>query len=108
MKIYFDGCAYYTRERFLEMIRSNADYIVDSSTTYYSDKIGYAKEAVSIDGQNYMVFKPEQLDDEEIMDLLSHSYGGFIKEILPEDFAKDLGLDSGYSITETKEIEVKE
>lgn len=90
------------------MVRSNAEYIVDPSTTYYSDKIGYAKETVCIDGQGYMVFKPEQLDDEEIIYLLSSSHGGFIKESLPEDFAKALGLDSGYSITGTKEIEVKE
>ena len=108
MKIYFDGNVYYTREKFLEMVRSNAEYIIDPSTTYYSDRIGYAKETVSIDGQGYMVFKPEQLDDEEMIYLLSHPYGGIIKEDFPEDFAKGLGLDSGFSITKTKEIEVKD
>lgn len=108
MKIYFDGHCYYTRERFLEMIRISAKYIVDPTTTYYSDKIGYAKETANVDGQCYMVFKPEQLEDEEIIDLLSLSHGGFIKEGLPKDFLKDFGIDSDYSITKTKEIEVKD
>lgn len=108
MKIYFDGVVYYTREKFLKMVRSNAEYIIDPTATYYSDKIGYAKESVSVDGQSHMVFKPEQLDDEEIIYLLSHSYGGFIGEIMSEELCKALGFGPGYSIKKTKEIEVKE
>ena len=72
MKIYFDGNVYYTREKFLEMVRSNDMYIIDPLGTYYSQKIGYAKEIVeNIDGRDWNVFKPEQLEDEEIIDLLS-------------------------------------
>jgi hypothetical protein len=108
MKIYFDGSVYYTRERFLRMVRSNAEYIIDPTTTYYSDKIGYAKETVTIEGQGYMVFKPEQLEDDEIIYLLSHYYGGFIKEKIAEELAKVFGFDSGYTLTKTTEIEVKE
>lgn len=108
MKIYFDGVVYYTRERFLEMVRSNAEYIIDPSTTYYSNKIGYAKESVSVDGQSYMVFKPEQLDDEEILDLLPRLYGGFISSIHMKELCKSLGIDFDCGITKIREIEVKE
>lgn len=108
MKIYYDGRVYYTRERFLEMVRSNAEYIIDPLATYYSDKIGYAKETVEADGRDWRVFRPDQLEDEEIIYLLSLLYGGFIKEKFSEELAEAFGFSNGYSITNTKEIEVKE
>lgn len=108
MKIYFDGVVYYTRERFLEMVRSNAEYIIDPSTTYYSNKIGYAKESVSVDGRDWMVFKTEQLDDEEILDLLPRLYGGFISSSHMKELCKSLEIDFDYGITKIREIEVKE
>ena len=109
MKIYYDGYVYYTRERFLEMVRSNAKYIIDPLGTYYSNKIGYAKETVeNLDGRDWKVFKPEQLEDDEIVDLLSSLYGGIIKEIFPKGLAESFGFSPEYSITTTREIEVKE
>ena len=108
MKIYFDGTVFYTKERFLEMVRSNAEYIVDPWGTYYSNQIGYAKETVSIDGCSCKVFKTEQLDDEELISLLPVPYGGFIKGRLPKDLALAIEYDNSYSITKVREIEVKE
>lgn len=108
MKIYFDGSVYYTRERFLSMVRSNAKYIVDPTTTYYSNNNGYSKESIKVDDLYLSVFRPEQLEDDEIIYLLSHNYGGFIKENIAEELAKAFGLESGYTLTKTTEIEVKE
>ena len=108
MKIYFEGCAYYTRERFLEMVRSNAKYVIDPLGTYYSNKIGYAKEIVeNIDGRDWAVFKPEQLEDDEIIYLLSSLYGGIIKDKFPKELAEAFGFSLEYYITTTREIEVK-
>ena len=108
MKIYFDGVCYYTQERFLSMVKSNAAYIVDPSTTFYAEKVGYGTQ-LDIDGTGYIVFRPEQLVDEDIIYLLSREYGGFITAPLGcDELAKAFGFEDGYNFIKTKEIEVKE
>ena len=108
MKIYFDGSVYYTRERFLSMVKSNADYIVDPFTTFYADNVGYAKEEIEVDGERYKVFKTGHLVDEDIIYLLSRECGGFITDPAPDELAKAFGFETGYTFHKTKEIEVKE
>ena len=89
------------------MVRACAAYIVDSSVNFYAEKAGYGTQ-LEIDGAGYVVFRPEQLDDEEIIYLLSRSCGGFItKPFYSKELAEAFGFEDGYYFKATIEIEVK-
>lgn len=107
MKIYYDGVAYYTREKFLSTIRVIEPLIICSISNYYSDKVGYATERYTSELGDFMVFKPEQLTDDEIIMLLSAPHGGYIK-VDTGELASMFGFEKQDVLNEVKEIEVKE
>lgn len=108
MKIHQERFTYYTKERMVGIIRKHAEYIIDPTAKFNSDKVGRSKESVTVDGISCMVFKPEDLNDEELLYLSSRLYGGFVTNSIPEVLRNEPGLEKDYSSTRIREIEVKE
>lgn len=107
MKIYTNGRAYYTQEAFLSMARTEGYYIIVSSPGFHNEKGSYGTEIITCeDGFTYRAFRPEDLTDEEILYLLTHSNGGIIS--CPKWTEYFFGSDYKPSVAWTSEIDVKE
>ena len=101
---------FFTKEALLRYIR--ADYellIVDPTTTFRCEKFGRSTQVSQADGQSYVVFRPDDLTDEEIFYLLTRPYGGYISVVGDMDeLAKAFGFSTENIFHEIKEINVKE
>ena len=105
MKIYKDNAMYYTAEALVRLIRTyeDSDVAIIDPNNYWA--MSGAETTVRA---NHNVFRPSDLKDEELLEIMSYAHGGYILKAERETVVDVFGFDKKDEIHEIEVINVKE